>query len=250
MKKPVEQIFDGITQKMMIDFFGVDATNPHFGDKGANREERVRNFLKYYLPKKYGIGTGFIIDKEGNQSSQTDIVIYDSHNGVVLPSESSSYFPCECVCAVVEVKSLLNRHEIESCVLALSKIRLLARPKSLTPIRSFVFAYTTSWKNESWLQTLNYFYYASKKLNSEVPALVLALENPLEHTGFLLASEMSSIYHSHIYDKNPLLCFFSQMLHLLVKSDTEVPDLWNQYSTWFPNDRIARIFKNPEKEND
>jgi hypothetical protein len=56
---------------------------PHPGEKGGIRERRVADFLSNILPKRFGIGTGHIIDPRGQVSGQTDIVIYDAIDGLV-----------------------------------------------------------------------------------------------------------------------------------------------------------------------
>lgn len=59
----------------------------HKPDRGLPREKAVLDFFKYHLPKKYGVTTGKIIDRNGNLSKQMDIIIYDSVNSPILYSE-------------------------------------------------------------------------------------------------------------------------------------------------------------------
>ena len=40
-------------------------------------EEVVREFLRTYFPKTLDISTGFLIDSNGNESNQMDIIISD-----------------------------------------------------------------------------------------------------------------------------------------------------------------------------
>lgn len=78
----------------------------HPGEFGTYREEIVKSFLKSILPQKFGIGSGFIITKKGNVSTQCDIIIYDSQNCPVIESPAKqTFFPIECVVAVGEIKS-------------------------------------------------------------------------------------------------------------------------------------------------
>lgn len=80
-------------------------------DRGAPRERALRSALATFLPKKYGIGSGHIVNSAPSWSRQSDVIIYnaleapvfsvdDGFQGVVLPAES--------VYGTIEVKSSLD----------------------------------------------------------------------------------------------------------------------------------------------
>lgn len=77
--------------------------------KGQLREIFVRNFIKHFLPGYLDVGTGIIINNQGHESKQNDLIIYDNR---MLPpflfSVESNLFPVESVVATIEVKSFLN----------------------------------------------------------------------------------------------------------------------------------------------
>jgi hypothetical protein len=52
---------------------------PHAGERGSNDEERCRAFLSSVLPRRYAIGTGFVVSSaEGAKvSRQQDVIIFD-----------------------------------------------------------------------------------------------------------------------------------------------------------------------------
>lgn len=81
--------------------------------KGQIREVFLQGLLKHFLPGYLGAGTGIIINTQGHQSKQTDIVIYDSR---ILPpllvARDPNIFPVEAVVSVVEVKSQLTLPEL------------------------------------------------------------------------------------------------------------------------------------------
>jgi Domain of unknown function (DUF6602) len=77
----------------------------HSGEKGRLLEETLRTVLRKFLPRKYELGSGFIVDATGNLSSQTDIIVYDNQlNSPIVTESSSILFPIECVYAAIEVK--------------------------------------------------------------------------------------------------------------------------------------------------
>src|SRR4030067_2128694 len=86
--------------------------------KGLLREFFVSEALKPYLATQFGIGNGIIVNQRGDQSHQTDIIIYEKQ---ILPpfivNENIGIFPAESVLATIEVKSYLTRKELEKAEL-------------------------------------------------------------------------------------------------------------------------------------
>ena len=137
-----KEIFRGISQKMMQDFESISSQIHHSGSKGEVREAILKKFLEDYLPKKYSLSSGEVIDREGNVSNQCDIVIYDASNcPLILNQGDFNVFPCEPVLATIEVKSILDLSEIRDCLKKTKSIKNLKRP--LGYIGSIVFVYKT-----------------------------------------------------------------------------------------------------------
>ncbi len=83
--------------------------------KGELRELFVSGVLKKFLSSQFDVGSGIIINHRGDQSKQTDIVIYDRR---ILPpfikEQSIGVYPAESVIATLEVKSHLRKKDLES----------------------------------------------------------------------------------------------------------------------------------------
>ena len=77
----IERFFDDVSKQMILFFKGWEQDLPHDGERGGIRERRVADLLRSILPKRFGIGTGHIIDSQNGSSKQTDIVIYDAFDG-------------------------------------------------------------------------------------------------------------------------------------------------------------------------
>jgi len=119
------ELVKGVSDRMRIDFEQITKTIPAPLDRGEGRETVLRTFLKDYLPKRFGIDAGFVIDASGNVSKQMDVVKYDVGNAPVFKIvEDKKVFPVECVCAIGEVKSYLGKKELND---ALEKIRSAKR---------------------------------------------------------------------------------------------------------------------------
>jgi hypothetical protein len=143
----VKNIFQGIAKKMLIDFDEIQSQIAHAGERGGQREQTLRDFLSKYLPKKYSVGTGQVIDKYGNISPQCDVVVYDAFNcPLILIEEGYQLFPVEAVAGVIEVKSILNATEIQDAVGKILKIKQLNRE---VPIAGFLFAYRSTYSGDN-----------------------------------------------------------------------------------------------------
>lgn len=85
----------------------------HLGLRGRAREIFV-NELLLPLPGQI-VGTGAVVDSMGNQSGQSDIIVFDKS---ILPpelfSEGEGLFPIEACAYVIEVKSKLTAHELKA----------------------------------------------------------------------------------------------------------------------------------------
>ncbi len=102
----------------------------HPGEKGRSFEHVVRGMLRPLLPRRYAIGTGFLVASDGSLSKQTDIVVYDElMNTPVWLAGEVGVFPIECVYAAIEVKSWIDNGAIEEAAKAIGQMRALKEQK-------------------------------------------------------------------------------------------------------------------------
>lgn len=139
------------------------------GDRGDVRENRLASFLQEQLPTRYSVVSGEVIDAEGNQSGQTDILIFDGANTRPLfTSGDVAMLPAEALLATVEVKSKLNKLETGRSTDAMVKMRALkpwdapwavarqggaAAVDGLPRIFATLFAYDTDLVASTWAET-------------------------------------------------------------------------------------------------
>jgi hypothetical protein len=105
------------------------AALPHLGERGRNEEERVRNFLRNVLPRRFSVGSGAIVSSDGNlgPSPHMDVVIYDEFYNAPLHRElTSDVYPVEVVYATIEVKRLLEKKDLPKILTDIQTIRALA----------------------------------------------------------------------------------------------------------------------------
>lgn len=77
----------------------------HPGAKGDSLEKAWIEWLQNYLPNRYSIDTGIVIDHQGCTSHQIDVIIYDNwFTPFIFNQNGFKYIPAEGVYAVFEVK--------------------------------------------------------------------------------------------------------------------------------------------------
>jgi len=89
----------------------------HPGLVGRIRELAASHLFKPLLPSGFEVGTGKLCDKNGNQSDETDLVIY---NKSILPplmySEREGLFPIEACFYSIEIKSKVTASELQDAI--------------------------------------------------------------------------------------------------------------------------------------
>jgi len=83
--------------------------------QGELNEIFLQNLLKHFLPAYLSAGSGVVINNKGEQSKQTDIVVYDNR---VLPlflhSDNLNVYAVEALVSTIEVKSTLTLSHVKS----------------------------------------------------------------------------------------------------------------------------------------
>jgi hypothetical protein len=142
-------------------------TTPHL--VGSAKEKAVRDKLASLLPSFVGVGTGCIIDTFGNTSKQCDLVIYEKDFCPIFSindNPDSTYFPCESVIAIGEIKTSLNTEQLTDSFSKVKSVKSLKRfsaPFSKGTIGGFEFRHygskmiITGVESEAYDQTLKHY---------------------------------------------------------------------------------------------
>lgn len=89
----------------------------HQATKGEFRELLVAELLRFWLPSQCGLTSGVIINRNGQQSKQCDVVIYDNR---LLPpfifQQRPAMIPVETVLAAIEVKTKLTKDHVDDAL--------------------------------------------------------------------------------------------------------------------------------------
>ena len=104
---------------------------------GDAMETPVRVQLEQILPRGIAVGTGCVIDTYGGTSRQQDVVLYERDICPVFSINDTletTYYPCEGVIAVGEVKSALDSQTLADAFLKVESVKRLQRRDILHPI--------------------------------------------------------------------------------------------------------------------
>ena len=121
-------LFQGLEVLLLAEHQRAESRD-HKGDRGEQREEALRSFLRARLPQRFGVVKAAAVATNGEQSPSHDILIYDCLNAPIFDIGTSSIVPVESVYGVIEVKSRLSKQELVDAADNIVRLRSLPREK-------------------------------------------------------------------------------------------------------------------------
>ena len=100
-------------------------------------EQPVRAQMEQILPRGINVGSGFVIDSHGGTSRQADLVLYERDICPVFSinnTPETTYYPCEGVIAVGEVKSTLDSQSLKDAFKKIASVKKLKRHQVYHPV--------------------------------------------------------------------------------------------------------------------
>lgn len=196
MTNIISQYYQGIVQQLRSEVVSINSLFHHQGVKGEGNETALRELLTKFIPKRYGIGTGVVIDRNGKQSRQCDVIIYDTFLYPSLLSLTNvHFFPVDIVYATIEVKTTLSSNSVKDALENIASVKNLdlipdkftgsetrggnfsVNVYTPTPPIGFIFAYNS---NTQQFETFKkWFMTASMNEFSSLPSLVGCLDQGL-----------------------------------------------------------------------
>jgi len=127
----MRQYFQAISKEMTARVEGMSEFLRHPGMKGAGSEQLIRTFLRKYLPQRYRIGQGKVVDCQGTESRQVDVMIIDSATAVPLYVDDENWImPIESVYATIEIKTTLSSKSMSDAIDNMLSVRYLEIPSN------------------------------------------------------------------------------------------------------------------------
>jgi hypothetical protein len=95
---------------------------------GDATEVNWRGMLEDYLPARYQVAKAFVLDHEGSESEQIDVVVFDrQYSPFLFNQDGAKYVPAESVYAVFEAKQEMSKDHIEYAGEKAASVRKLKR---------------------------------------------------------------------------------------------------------------------------
>lgn len=130
----VPELFKGLEAAMHAKLAATRAHVDHQGSKGDVSEAHWRELLGHYLPERYKVIRGFVIDSKGAASDQIDVIIMDrQYSPFILNVDDALYVPAEAVYAVFEVKQTLDAGHVAYAGDKVASVRKLHRTSAPIP---------------------------------------------------------------------------------------------------------------------
>ncbi len=127
-KIDIQKLFTALDEEMKLKLSSKIDEIHHPSVKGDETELNWIGLLRTYLPERYKVDSGFVVDHEGNISEQIDLIIYDRHfTPFIFRGENVVYIPAEGVYAVFEVKPHFDKANYDYAVKKLISVRGLKR---------------------------------------------------------------------------------------------------------------------------
>jgi hypothetical protein len=138
MPSILEEYWLGVLDRLQAEVDILARLVQHSGEMGRENEAALQRVLERLIPRKYGIGTGLLIDAKGGYSKQVDIVIHDQEMHPSFFSQTTGLlYPHEVVYGVVEVKTTLRSSDIADIRANCRSIReLYLEPETIYAPRS------------------------------------------------------------------------------------------------------------------
>lgn len=211
--------FRQIAHQLRVDFEEVSNVVAHHVSSGQAREEALRELLAAHLPNRAAVGTGFVIDRQGSESRQIDVVIYDVEHCPMFTIGGVNYYPCEGVLAVGEVKAdISSRTRLGEALENVGSVKALDRRSDLPvtgpgySISGLSFDPTTEYRDQIFA-----FIYAGGNLSRDLAVKTLRQWNGNHvrsqwpnlvcwHQRFLISYEVPGALQPNPMDATYLYC--------------------------------------------
>ena len=120
------EIFLSTFKDDATDLFVREGKLIHPGEFGMYRERSLIQLLGAVFTKEYQFHDGFIINENGDISTQCDIIISDANIDTITTDDVANFFPVEYVYGIGEVKSTLNRASLRDALIKLANTKQVA----------------------------------------------------------------------------------------------------------------------------
>jgi hypothetical protein len=119
-----KEILESAANHLRSEFEEIKKNNPHAAESGAEAQIILSKFLQDHLPRRFDIESGYVLGPGGSLSRQTDLIIFDALDSPIYRrGPRVQIIPRDCVAAVIEVKSKLNKDELTDAAAKIASVK-------------------------------------------------------------------------------------------------------------------------------
>ena len=156
----LNEVYVGLQSQLKAALISSRGVVDHPVTIGDGAEANWLEMLQDHLPHRYQAEKAFVIDSQGQQSEQIDIVIYDrQYTPELYNVATQKVVPAEGVYAVLEVKQTFDKGNVAYAGRKVSSVRRLTRtsapiihaggqyePRPISPIFGGILTTESGWK--------------------------------------------------------------------------------------------------------
>lgn len=236
-KRFLREAFDAEQEVLRLQLELSAKSITHSGVMGAVNEQHFIDLLRSYLPHRYAVAEGIIVDSRGETSDQIDVVVFDrQYTPTLLDQKSHRFIPAEAVYCVLEVKPTINKEYLEYAGAKAASVRKLERtsvaiahaggnhpPKLLFPITAGIIAANAGWRKGCASAAFKQAFGSLGGLNALDCGVALSDRAFDTYDGGLALSEQ----------RGSLVAFLFRLLHRLQSLGTVPAVDWSRYGAVF-----------------
>ena len=133
-KNRLHTLYEKLQNKLAIDLKNAREANEDPNAKGDASEGTWHQLFSAYLPHRYRVMKGIVIDCNGNESDAIDVIIHDRQfTPAIYQQFGHPYIPAESVYAVFEAKQQIDKAQVEYAAAKASSVRRLHRTSATIP---------------------------------------------------------------------------------------------------------------------
>jgi len=134
---------ESVANEIIAKYRRLDSILTHAPTKGNYHEKILRDVIKNYLPSSFSIGTGFIINKKGETSTQMDVLVVDNLDPRSFAYKDGDFFVATeiAVTSFGEVKTYCKRNEFIDAFHNLLDSSIILGGDNSARVTSFIFCY-------------------------------------------------------------------------------------------------------------
>ncbi|MBU1017984.1 hypothetical protein KKA33_03065 [Patescibacteria group bacterium] len=217
----------------------------NWGEEGRYKEAILKNVIRKFLPKKFALGTGFVVKRKSTNdpheiSKQIDIIIYDTAYPLLFSEGDFIIIGAEAVNGIIEVKTNLKNQTPENVIKKSNEMgkfvfQAKANRGSTKPFFNGIFSYEGFTKaNASSLKSS-----LSRSISDFTKEDIYVHLYCVNHVSLnddlfirLDKNETPSKYKLYELKKLSFSFFVSNLIYLVTKEYIE-----HEKALWFPSDK-------------